>query len=70
MIEPQKCRKLIFSIRYIPNIELVGAITKCVPLNPPSNASTLKTAASDWTFDIETVRQAVTPKTKMLVSVR
>lgn len=59
-----------FLLRYIPNIELVGATVKCVPLSPPSNASTKKVAASDWVFDLETLDQAVTKKTKMLVSAR
>ncbi|KAL9066664.1 MAG: hypothetical protein Q9161_007423 [Pseudevernia consocians] len=55
-----------FFDQYIPSIELAGATAKFVPLSPPSNASTKKTAASDWVFDMETLRQAVTPKTKML----
>lgn len=43
---------------------------RCAPLIPPSNASTKKTAASDSISDIETMCQAATHMTKMLVNVR
>lgn len=55
-------------VRYLRNIQLVHATAKYVPLSPPANGATDKASAADWTLDIEKLAAAITPKTKMIVS--
>ncbi|KAI4131123.1 MAG: hypothetical protein LQ347_003107 [Umbilicaria vellea] len=55
-------------VRYLRNIQLVHATAIYVPLSPPANGATDKTSAADWTLNIEKLAAAITPKTKMIVS--
>lgn len=61
-----KC-PLIFVIRYIRTIELVGAEIKYVPLLPPADGSKRAHEAAEWKLDIKALANTVTPKTKAIV---
>ena len=54
--------------RYIRNIHLASAIVKYVPFIPPSADGRVRIPASEWTLDMQQVRQAISPRTKMMVS--
>jgi kynurenine aminotransferase len=53
--------------RYISNIEMAGAKVVSVALQPPKSGMTKTHSAGDWSLDIEALKRAVTPRTRMLV---
>ena len=56
------------TVRYKCNIQLAGGIIKYVPLTPPPRGAIEKSSSAEWVVDFEKFAQAITPKTKMIVS--
>ncbi|CAD6586118.1 MAG: hypothetical protein ASARMPREDX12_002274 [Alectoria sarmentosa] len=56
-----------FFDQYIRNIHLASAIVKYVPFIPPSADGRVRIPASEWTLDMQQVRQAISPRTKMMI---
>ncbi|KAM0481836.1 hypothetical protein ACHAPX_003165 [Trichoderma viride] len=56
-----------FFDQYISNIEMAGAKVVSVPLQPPKSGMTKTHSAGEWSLDIAAFRDAVTPRTRMLV---
>lgn len=54
--------------RYLSNIEMPGGVVRYVPLQPPKNGATEVTSAGDWTVDMDELRKAINPKTRMIVN--
>ncbi|KAI0838472.1 pyridoxal phosphate-dependent transferase [Hypoxylon sp. FL0890] len=54
--------------QYISNIEMPGAKVVYVSLLPPPNGTTHNTSAADWRLDLDALKRAITPKTKMIVA--
>jgi kynurenine aminotransferase len=46
---------------------MAGGRVVYVPLRPPADSEAKNTAAADWAFDIEELRNAMTERTKMIV---
>ncbi|KAF9569348.1 PLP-dependent transferase [Agrocybe pediades] len=55
-----------FFDQYLPSVTFNGGKPVYVPLHPPS-ASIKKPTSNDWTIDIDELRRAVTPRTKMII---
>lgn len=55
-----------FFDQYLPSITFNGGKPVYVPLHPPKE-SIKKPTSDDWTIDIEEVRRAITPRTKMII---
>ncbi|TFB01702.1 hypothetical protein CCMA1212_006411 [Trichoderma ghanense] len=56
-----------FFDQYISNIEMAGAKVVSVALQPPKSGMTKTHSAGEWSLDIEALKRAVTPRTRMLV---
>ncbi|KAI4158594.1 MAG: hypothetical protein LQ342_007292 [Letrouitia transgressa] len=56
-----------FFDQYLSNIEMPGGVVRYVPLQPPKNGATEVTSAGDWTVDMDELRKAINPKTRMIV---
>ncbi|KAI9843065.1 MAG: putative secondary metabolism biosynthetic enzyme [Thelocarpon superellum] len=56
-----------FFDQYSPNIEMAGGAIKYVPFHPPARGDWEVASAGEWTVDIEELRKAITPKTRMMV---
>ncbi|KZF19815.1 PLP-dependent transferase [Xylona heveae TC161] len=56
-----------FFDQYISNIEMAGGVIKYVPMHPPVKGAIETSSASEWRIDIEELKKAITPKTKMIV---
>lgn len=56
-----------FFDQYISNIEMPGGKVVYVPLHPPKDGATKTTSASEWSLDMNELRNAVTDKTRMIV---
>lgn len=54
--------------RYVPNIKMAGGKVKYVPMHPPANGATETTSAAEWSIDMDQLRGAITPRTRMIVS--
>lgn len=52
--------------QYIAQIKFNGGKPVFVPIRPPAAASTSTVPASDWKVDLDELRKAITPKTKMI----
>ncbi|KAL8766383.1 MAG: hypothetical protein Q9209_006817 [Squamulea sp. 1 TL-2023] len=48
-------------------IDFVGGSVKSVALHPPQKTGATWTSADDWRLDIEELRNAISPRTKMLI---
>jgi kynurenine aminotransferase len=46
---------------------MAGGKVVYVPLRPPADSEAKNSAAADWAFDIEELRNAMTERTKMIV---
>ncbi|KJA30054.1 hypothetical protein HYPSUDRAFT_32114 [Hypholoma sublateritium FD-334 SS-4] len=55
-----------FFDQYLPSVTFNGGRPVYVPLHPPKDTITHPTS-NDWTIDVEELRRAVTPKTKMII---
>ncbi|PPQ99041.1 hypothetical protein CVT24_003601 [Panaeolus cyanescens] len=55
-----------FFDQYLPSVTFNGGKPVYVPLHPPKDSVT-KPTSNDWTIDIDEVRAAVTPRTKMII---
>lgn len=69
MVDPPLLLSTEDGFRYISNIEMPGGIVRYVPLHPPRDGATKVTSAADWTVDMAELERAVTPKTRMIVSI-
>lgn len=56
-----------FFDQYISNIEFNGGRVRYVRLKPPAEASVRNVSSRDWKLDIEELKAAITPKTKILM---
>jgi kynurenine aminotransferase len=52
---------------YVPNIRLVGGKPVFVAMRPPPNAAKGTAPSSEWTVDLDDLRKAITPKTKVII---
>lgn len=52
--------------QYVPQITFNGGKPVYVPIRAPAAASTSNVDASEWKIDLEELKKAVTPKTKMI----
>ncbi|CAE7131356.1 unnamed protein product, partial [Rhizoctonia solani] len=55
-----------FFDQYLPSVTFNAGVPVYVPLHPPKDDATKPTSA-DWTIDIDELRRAITPKTKMII---
>ncbi|GAA5868260.1 hypothetical protein JCM8547_002297 [Rhodosporidiobolus lusitaniae] len=55
-----------FFDQYVPQITFNGGTPVYVPIRAPEAASTSNVQASEWKLDIEELKKAITPKTKMI----
>ncbi|BGP18974.1 hypothetical protein JCM10213_002606 [Rhodosporidiobolus nylandii] len=55
-----------FFDQYVPQITFNGGKPVFVPIRAPEAASASTVAASDWKLDIDELKKAVTPRTKMI----
>jgi len=55
-----------FFDQYLPSVTFNGGKPVYVPLHPPKD-SVEKPTSNDWTIDVEELRRAITPKTKMII---
>ncbi|KIW01151.1 uncharacterized protein PV09_07437 [Verruconis gallopava] len=56
-----------FFDQYISNIEMPGGKVVYVPMHPPPDSATRTSSASGWKIDIEALKAAITPRTRMIV---
>lgn len=52
--------------QYIAQVHFNGGKPVFVPIHPPANASTTTVSAAVWKVDLDELRAAITPKTKMI----
>jgi kynurenine aminotransferase len=52
--------------QYVPQITFNGGKPVYVPIRAPAAAATSNVDASEWKIDLEELKKAVTPKTKMI----
>lgn len=50
------------------HVRFVGGTLRAVPLRPPPHAATSVSLANEWRFDIKELEEAISPKTRLLVS--
>ncbi|KDR83595.1 hypothetical protein GALMADRAFT_235859 [Galerina marginata CBS 339.88] len=55
-----------FFDQYLPSVTFNGGKPVYVPLHPPKD-SVEKATSDDWTLDIDQLRRAITPRTKMII---
>ncbi|KAF8981514.1 1-aminocyclopropane-1-carboxylate synthase 1 [Cyathus striatus] len=55
-----------FFDQYLPSVTFNGGKPVYVPLHPPTDV-TDKPTSNDWTIDIDELRRAITPRTKMII---
>ncbi|GAA6042628.1 hypothetical protein JCM8097_008251 [Rhodosporidiobolus ruineniae] len=55
-----------FFDQYVPQITFNGGVPVFVPIRAPEAASTSNVQASEWKIDIDELKKAITPKTKMI----
>ncbi|KAJ7667902.1 1-aminocyclopropane-1-carboxylate synthase 1 [Mycena polygramma] len=55
-----------FFDQYLPSVTFNGGKPVYVPLHPPSKDSK-KPTSNEWTIDLEELRNAITPRTKMII---
>ncbi|KAI4117272.1 MAG: hypothetical protein LQ338_007579 [Usnochroma carphineum] len=48
-------------------VQFVGGTVRSVTLHPPAEAGTMPTSADSWVLDMDELRDAVGPRTKMLI---
>ncbi len=53
--------------RYVNNVELPGGKLVCVPIYPPADAAEKTSPSATWKVDMEELRAAITPKTRMII---
>jgi len=56
-----------FFDQYISNIEMPGGKVIYVPMHPPKDGAVRTTSAGDWTLDMQALKAAINPRTRMLV---
>lgn len=54
--------------RYVYLIELAGGTVRYVPIHAPKGADTAATSGNRWSVDVQELEDAMSSKTKMLVS--
>lgn len=52
--------------QYIAQIKFNGGTPVFVPIRPPANAATDNVDSADWKINLDELRAAITPKTKMI----
>ncbi|KIM46040.1 hypothetical protein M413DRAFT_441102 [Hebeloma cylindrosporum] len=55
-----------FFDQYLPSVTFNGGKPVYVPLHPPKD-SVKKPTSDDWTIDVEELRRAISPRTKMII---
>ncbi|KAM0787952.1 hypothetical protein ACM66B_006156 [Microbotryomycetes sp. NB124-2] len=55
-----------FFDQYVAQVTFNGGKPVYVPIRPPKDASTSNVSASEWKIDLDELRRAITPKTKMI----
>ncbi|KAH9482394.1 putative aminotransferase C6B12.04c [Psilocybe cubensis] len=55
-----------FFDQYLPSVTFNGGKPVYVPLHPPKD-SLIKPTSNDWTIDVDELRRAITPRTKMII---
>ncbi|RDB22855.1 putative aminotransferase C6B12.04c [Hypsizygus marmoreus] len=55
-----------FFDQYLPSVTFNGGKPVYVPLHPPAHSKE-KSTSNDWTIDIDELRRAITPRTKMII---
>ncbi|GAA5973367.1 hypothetical protein JCM11641_003095 [Rhodosporidiobolus odoratus] len=55
-----------FFDQYVPQVTFNGGTPVFVPIRAPSAATTSNVQASEWKIDLDELRNAITPKTKMI----
>jgi kynurenine aminotransferase len=48
------------------NVTFCGGKPVYVPLRPPANAGTQNVSSKEWTLDIDELKAALTPKSKVM----
>ncbi|KAA1120076.1 hypothetical protein PGT21_037123 [Puccinia graminis f. sp. tritici] len=56
-----------FFDQYIRNVTFCGGKPVYVPLRPPKNAGTQNVSSKEWTLDIDELKAALTPKSKVII---
>ncbi|KAF9055070.1 PLP-dependent transferase [Hymenopellis radicata] len=56
-----------FFDQYLPSVTFNGGVPVYVPLHPPTSSSTPKSTSNDWTLNLDELRAAITPRTKMII---
>ncbi|BFZ55262.1 arylformamidase [Savitreella phatthalungensis] len=56
-----------FFDQYISNIEFNGGVVKYVRIKPPKDAGERNVSSRDWKLDLDDLRAAITPRTKILM---
>ncbi|KAK0206621.1 1-aminocyclopropane-1-carboxylate synthase 1 [Desarmillaria ectypa] len=54
-----------FFDQYLPSVTFNGGVPVYVPLHPPK--AERKSTSNDWSIDIDELRRAITPKTKVII---
>ena len=54
--------------RYVYLIELAGGTVRYIPIHPPKGADLVATSGNNWFVDMQELEDAISSKTKMLVS--
>ena len=53
---------------YVYLIELAGGTVRYIPIHPPKGADSVATSGNHWSVDMQKLEDAISSKTKMLVS--
>lgn len=56
-----------FFDQYVRNVTFCGGKPVYVPLRPPSTSAIQKVSSKEWTLDINELKAALTPKTKIII---
>ncbi|KNZ45092.1 aminotransferase [Puccinia sorghi] len=56
-----------FFDQYVRNVTFCGGKPVYVPLRPPSNAGTQNVSSKEWKLDIDELKAALTPKSKVII---
>ena len=54
--------------RYVYLIELAGGVVRYVPIHPPAGADSAVVSGNEWSVDMRELENAISSRTKMLVS--
>jgi kynurenine aminotransferase len=56
-----------FFDQYLSNIEMPGGRVVSVPMHPPPDAAAVTSSSASWTIDMNALRNAINPRTRMIV---